>query len=560
MAWLIAVTGSGQPGAASTKSSEEPIFNEDNLRLTLKQIVNYLRFTQAKESTGKHISREQWDLLLGALPPENQAHQIVARFRQLELGPLAQLGLPVANPSFTHEEISRTAEIQSNFNNLLKKLNITVSDLDTIAKLNDQVFLGYERIRGEWPSTMRAEKPVPLVATKGYEAIDSNSFTITMIHNNLAETFLANPWLEEIPTILKPAFEANLNFQRGGAFGFWLHQPKSLEILPMVPREYLLEYTRRPNNFTLGSHFANMMFDLANDTDDTAVSYLALHLNRKVALTVSQPPIPRFDWEIPNLGFFLKDFRDIKRTRIHPANAQNGITLNSGGYLTWLDRERYTDLTLFEDLDWSSTGIPRGTNDVDCVVNANILTTLAHLNQLDNSGATSACDLLNQISKDESRMRSCGIYYPNAYHFHYAVSKAFAAGAKCLKPTVSRIRGSLRKSQSPNGGWPDEEFREPIQTTLYAVNALLYNIGEETEPQRQQDFLHAAKALRYLLAQMNMKDSMASWPGGVFFSGGLAERDSLIWRSAAYTSSLGLTAISQFLSELAHQHQMKQRR
>src|SRR4051812_38088366 len=84
-----------------------------------------------------------------------------------------------------------------------------------------QETVGDDHFEGEWPSTMVTLATIPFVAKKGTTAYDSNSFTVSSVHNSLAAVYLRQPELNAIPRILDRTIERILTYRNGQSFNFW---------------------------------------------------------------------------------------------------------------------------------------------------------------------------------------------------------------------------------------------------------------------------------------------------------------------------------------------------
>ena len=181
--------------------------------------------------------------------------------------------------------------------------------------------------------------------------------------------------------------------------------------------------------------------------------------------------------------------------------------------------------------------LPFAANEVDIVVNANVLTYLAMTNQLENSlGKKGSLFVINELLKRE-RWENTAIYYPNAYHIHYAVARAYASGLDDLEQSCEIVLESLLKSQKIDGSFASGSWLnngDVIQSTTYGLHALLDLKSKGMEvPVKNID-----KAIEYLLLKANIGNDSVSWSGGVYFSGGGFVRGIAIWKSDAYTTAM----------------------
>jgi hypothetical protein len=190
--------------------------------------------------------------------------------------------------------------------------------------------------------------------------------------------------------------------------------------------------------------------------------------------------------------------------------------------------------------------MPYNANDVDAIVNANILTLLATAQETDStSGVKSASDYITAKIKKQKWSRA-GIYYPNRYHLHAATLKAWKNGLKRLDTAAQLLIQHLKDSQMDDGSYHSRSIvnhKDILQSTAYAFYAMVsYQNPSDPELNVKID-----KALAYLLTNMYISNTEVCWEGGVFFSGGTVIRNTLVWKSDAYTTALVLEGISMYL-------------
>ncbi len=543
----------------------------DELKNALRKGLLFVKEDQIKKTSVRHISPEDYKDLVSFLPKREEVETKSETENQMKLKGVrvfdadAYLGFEVDPDTGIRTNLLKKTpspfgpvmnkEDRQEYLERLDTVEVKTSSLADFQKMSGESFIGYDKIGGEWPCYMKAEKNILLLGKKGTEAYDSNNFTPTMIHNNLAHVYLndpQNPDLKEIPQMLDLAYEASMLYREEKGFAFWLNQPKLLTILPKVEEQFALEWAKRPNHFPLKGSYVNKRADVASDADDTALAYHMMLLNNVVRKVDERGERQKPEWQPEKIGDLFSSYRDMDRKKSYPYNRIHGNYTDTGAFLTWLIEKKHGFWSVLVDLQWDSTGIHGGLNDLDCVVNSNVLNALAAYSELDTPGVTASCNFINHAFADGKDAKTCGIYYPNPYHLHYAASKAFHTGASCLQGGMSHALQQLRKEQLPDGSWPGGSTKEPVQSTLYAINALLL-IGDMDG----EDFERATRAMRYLLKEMvvDASGTQAFWKEGVFFSGGFLIRDSLIWRSRSYTTSLGLTAISKYLKVLDRRSQ-----
>jgi hypothetical protein len=189
---------------------------------------------------------------------------------------------------------------------------------------------------------------------------------------------------------------------------------------------------------------------------------------------------------------------------------------------------------------------PWGTNDVDVVVNANVLTYLTKKGSLNKSEGSEAAHKLIEKHTKRGRWNRMGIYYPNRYHFHFAVGRALAAGDTALRSSAKLLLNHLAKTQNADGSyqsWKHVNTRDILQSTTYAVLSMLYL--KESGLDVPQKLIN--KAIFYLNSQKKIKQNQVFWTGGVFFSGGTVVRNMLYFTSDAYTTALVAIAYQKYL-------------
>ncbi len=408
--------------------------------------------------------------------------------------------------------------------------------------------------KGEWPTYMCLQKSYPLLGDpKRY--YDSNCFSVASIYNMLAEIYLAHPEFSEIKPMLDEAFPQIMSYKsQNGGFNFWPLLPASGR-LRQLARNNKSDFVRRPVQYRMLMPYIRKAANIMDDNDDTAQGWLAILNNRKLNGEKSEEDFSRI----------FEMHRDSARQNMHYYNLCYGNDFNTGAYKTWRGEEEtfpgwniprvLVNNALF--LLPISTAYPHaykpympyGANDVDAVVNANILTTLAESKSLENTVAIrAAADYITTKTK-KGAWNTAGIYYPNRYHFHYTVLRAKQKGAKYLDSAAAQIENHLMNSQLEDGSYESRKRvnkRDKIQSTAYALNSLL-KLGNPFGTSRE---IHINKALHYLLLQCYNQNNSVCWEGGVFFSGGTVIRNILVWKSDSYTTALIVESLSIYLSYL----------
>ncbi len=436
-----------------------------------------------------------------------------------------------------------------------------------------------EHFAGEWPSYMMNDKKLVMLGDAGKIAYDSNCFTTASIHNALASVYLSYPQeYQQIPPMLKRAIDHVLTFKNGDTFGFWpwMDRP-AYAFKKKVPA--VLPKVKRPNNYYLESLYILNAANVPDDADDTAVSHLALKLNKQVAKVSGAFTPPSYSKK--KIGELFSNYRDRRRVNSHYYNVLNGGKIMTRAFLTWFGKEKVFSPWGWLPIGYKKSYIPYGSNEVDCVVNANVLTTLANFDELDTVGVKKACKFINKAIK-KGQFSSCGLYYPNTYNIHYVASKTLEAGVSCLEESEPRLvdhikstqlaDGSFQMVQQPkwkqavlkkvnnagkflniepkteearqlhesqkhenNGNWLENlDPHDTVQATVYAISALLH-IGQIEKHQTRATI---EKGIDFILKNARIDERGANWKGGIFFAGGTLVRYDLNWRSDSYTTAL----------------------
>lgn len=406
--------------------------------------------------------------------------------------------------------------------------------------------------KGEWGSIKQNIRPILYLGPKGKSASDSNCFTTGHIFNELSSFVLRNPEkAEQLAPSLELAFDNILTFKNEkNEFSFWHKLKFDDKMKEYVPPQFHDLEVVRPNQYPLTNNFTARRANVPTDADDTSLGYSAMHFHNEMA--AKHPTIFKKRDLSQNLNIFA-EYTDKNRGRVHPVNKFVGNFKNTSAFLTWFSHEE-TSFMSGMNIEWrEEPRIPFSVNDVDCVVNANVLQTLARNNQADDESSKAACAYIEKAI-DKGLSKRCGFYYPSPYYLHFSVAKAYEAGAQCLEGSAKKLKAELQKEQNDEGywGWKTEPksdrkkyLEEPVSTSIYAFNALL--IFSEK--------LHTLKADRSSLDQAAWfiansaqvaEDKSVKWNEGVFFSGGGFVRRVLVWTSEAYTTTLALTGLDHY--------------
>jgi len=388
---------------------------------------------------------------------------------------------------------------------------------------------------GEWPTFIQNLSKIPFLGKKGKSAYDSNIFNTLYIHNGLAEYYLNYKADPRIISILKKA-QQNLNvFIKDSTFNFW----------PELPRAEHIKCghnnckQRRANNFYYHYKFINDYANIYNDADDTSAGLLAYHLSNKIKKLSGTDSLNYFS-AYPLSGF-VERYRDTGQRRTNWYNKRIGFKKRTGAYLTWFgpDRKKINFFKWFKPYHLNQN-ILYGTNEVDCIVNANILRTLYITGDTLADGINEAKAFLKD-AVTKKVCHTCGVYYPTEFSFHYAVAKAISSGVTGLHDITNALIKDILDQQNKDGSWNSYSSTNHIQASLYAINTLILL-------QRDQEYkVVIEKALNYIFKSRIEEGSIVYWPAGIFFSGGSAVRYEHVWKSESYTGMLALEAFTSYL-------------
>lgn len=387
--------------------------------------------------------------------------------------------------------------------------------------------------KGEWTVHMKSyffPAVVGLGRTWGRPSEEPTAFATSSIVNIVSEAYLLNPKLQVIPSIIEKAIPSLEGYREGDVFYYYpvvdfkefqgqkFHAPRDPRY---VPRK-MLQFAMVPP-----------------DADTTSVSFTALAFADQIQ---NQKPMSSFKVPDATLKTF-SDFRDVGRSP-HIYNRLTGVK-KSGAFLTWLWDEKAKTSSFFNSMKHKPIKgyrIVFGTNDVDCVVNANVLRLLTLTSNQNQEGYGSSCQLLNSAIL-ESRTDSCGVYYPNTYNPLYTISAAYKAGASCLNESRDQAVEFLLSRQNEDGSWSNEPGigrEDRVQSTAWALSALLNYV----DIRDRRYFYTVQSAVHYLLSQAKTKSGdQTYWRGEVFFSGSAAARNTLLWRSNSYTTAMVLLSL-----------------
>jgi hypothetical protein len=446
----------------------------------------------------------------------------------------------IQNSCFSQEHaVLKVDKVKSFFDGSLKYLVETQCDT-TIYGI---------KYKGEWEVFMELSEPFFFIGGKQKKR-DSNCFTLAAIHNFLSEIYLADTSQTQLKPTLSSAFAEVQTFRNGERFNFWkLLPPKRDYKFGKEPSPIPL--VRRPTNFRLRNRFVNKTTNVPEDSDDTSLGNLASFYHNEIfgdsAKIIESAKYDEYlDQNRKNRNWFNIIFHGLP---------------NSGAFLTWHGKEH--EFKYWNKLRSLINGgfvflpispsfpkaykpwTPFMANEVDIVVNANVLTYLAKTNQINKSiGKKGAVYVINELLKREQWWNSA-IYYPNAYHIHYAVSRAYAAGVDDLQKPCEIILKHLWQTQKVDGSFESSNWlnnRDKIQSTTYALHAMFDLKSKGLEVPKQ----NIDKAVTYLLSKAKTENNI-SWDGGVYFTGGTLVRGIMIWKSDAYTTAMIAKCLQKWL-------------
>lgn len=414
---------------------------------------------------------------------------------------------------------------------------------------------GQLKFKGEWPSYMCLQRAFFLLGGKK-DIYDSNCFSVAATHNSLAQIYLEYPEYTSIPSLLDLSFEKIMTYQEGLQFNFWcrLVPNRKLKRGDVIGQQGLV---RRPTNYRLGSKYINNAANVLDDSDDTGLGYIAIALRKQIQVKENKDTN---SIELPKIGPIFDQYRDIDRNNRHWYNYLFGNDHETGAYLTWLGPEyqfkrwhiiKVTGHNATFFLPFSECFphayipyLPYGSNDLDGVVNANVLSALAIYDELDAKGVKASVAYIEKRCK-EDKLEKVGIYYPNRYQFPYAVSEAYSNGVDALDSSVLYLVDYILERQQEDGSWLAHHGvnkKDTVQSTAYALNALL-NFGAL---EQRKTIEPIEKSIHFLMAKSIADEQGIHWNGGVFFSGGTVVRKALVWKSDAFTTAIILKAFAKY--------------
>lgn len=366
---------------------------------------------------------------------------------------------------------------------------------------------------GEWETEVTSILLPSLVGVGawGKPYPEATIFTTASIVSILREMRDNDPHLSIIPPMVDKAIDGFAPFYMEPFFNFY------------PPRKRNGAWVRGPRSMYLGPQWRGLAH-IPPDADSTSVTYEAL-----------RGPVPE-----TVLQTFAR-FRDLDR-KPHYYNRRRG-TVNSGAFMTWLIDEKDPDMPHRYWQPELGPRIPFGTNDVDCIVNANVLKLLARHQREDIPGYYESCKLL-ETAIEHSEYGRCGIYYPNDFLLALRVGELKHLKSACVRSQEARVLDYLLETQAQDGWWMNAPPARPdrIQATVVALNSLLL-LGD---PKNSLHRERVRRAVSYLLAHSRRsRHGHMNWKGQVFFSAVAQARFSVVWRSNAYTTALAAQALQR---------------
>jgi hypothetical protein len=208
-------------------------------------------------------------------------------------------------------------EVQNHFNSAIEYLINTQTDSTIKGK----------QYAGEWPVYMELTEPYFFIGRR-QKALDSDCFTLSAIHNFLAEIYLLDTSQTELKPVLGKAYNQIETYATGLEYNFWKSLPplrshKMFGNLKNAPK------VRRPTNFLVKNRLIMKMSNVTNDADDTNQANLATFYHNHIfqeSLRFATPIV-------------FENWIDKKRQNQNWYNYLFHTRKNSRAYLTWLGQE-----------------------------------------------------------------------------------------------------------------------------------------------------------------------------------------------------------------------------
>lgn len=441
-------------------------------------------------------------------------------------------------------------------------------------------------LRGNWPGFINYTPRMMKSPLKSlFLVTDYNLFTTV---STAIPLFLFSDELlpEENRVIDKIHRQVNANlqkYQRKHAYCFWPIKGSGKDsgmIKPANIPEFLLDFRFNIHRITglLGLQFqreskllyqwlkecyqnrqnsmgGGALFNIPDDADNTSMAFIYKHY---MSERYTDVPLPE-----TNALLSLGEFVDQNRSKSDRHNSKTGG--NTGAFLTWLKDE---DLPVFDN---PSEGIiPMGTNNVDCVINANVLCALTMYRLENMKGYQNAVDLMIKYM-EENIWSLSSLYYPNKLQFPHAVSRAWREGGiknPCLERALSKLLADLLREQncfekaypSMTGAFPcgaDGNYLYSTALFLVSLLNLGHHLAEEAEKvtnykravDHAVDFIlknkQTTKTVNSGHPQLPGNEPLIYWNSGVLYSSSI--RDLAEWRSDEQTTALVAEGLAKYL-------------
>lgn len=302
---------------------------------------------------------------------------------------------------------------------------------------------------------------------------------------------------------------------------------------------------------------ADALFNIPNDADDTST---AVAFQRLYAARFPQAG-RRADRGA--LSHLIR-YRDLNRTKEDGRDTWKGK--NTGAFLTWLRDENQPTFSVPE------IGIiPLGVNNVDSVVNANVVFSLA-LNDMKTLPGYRDAVRLVAATIEKKTWPEAGLYYPQLLIFPYTATRAWRDGGARepeMRLAMSRLLIDLldlrdryaRENPDRRGAFPGGEDRSDHLSTALGMISLI-NIGSDIADQMGVKIRYNAaidEAARYLIKvgretkphnkttaeRLGRYHQPRSWDSGLFFAASFWDLGH--WRSQPFTVAMVLEALTKYV-------------
>ena len=378
-------------------------------------------------------------------------------------------------------------------------------------------------IRGEWPTLIRSTVLPALVGIGKLAGRDdeATAFTTASVVTILGRVYMDTPELrtnelfQKISAAIENAVSTFKRYGDGVTYNFY---PPLLVNGVMV---------HQPVHMRLADEWRGLT-NVPNDADTTSVVQSALVFNGLINGNFYSPPAETFST--------FSEFKDVNREPMAYNKKEN--LKDTSAFMTWFQDEKSPDMPR-DSMAKPEAGprIPFSTNDVDCVVNANIFRLKALAQKTDLDGYAESCKMIDQVVQKDL-LAQCGIYYPNSYNLIFSMVQAEQAGDHCLSDSAhAKLVSKLLATQDVDGAWrsDDNMWRDPVISTAFAMDSLL-QLGDTSKEPVSSALL---KGTHYLLTQGQMKKHVPlHWPSDGFFTATARARSLIVWRSEAYTNSI----------------------